>query len=234
MKGMKIAIIIPAYNEEKSLAGVLKAIPAELPGVTLLETVVINDGSTDKTAAVARKHDTTLLTHPINRGQGAALQTGFSYALENDFDVAITFDADGQHSADEIKDILQPIISGNYDVALGSRFSKKAPQNLSRARFFVLKAGVLFTRIVSRVKVSDTHNGFRAFHRRALSSIHLIHDKMEHASELLDEIGRHKLRYCEVPVTVQYTDYSTSKKTGNKNSDAIKIAFKILASKILK
>jgi len=228
---MNLAVVIAAYNEEKRLGEVVAGLPRQLADVADVEIVVVNDGSRDFTADVAREAGATVLSHRINRGQGAALQTGFDYAKRHGKQIVVTFDADGQHLAEEIPDIIRPVLLDEADIVLGSRFLDRRPENLSAMRRLTLKGGVVFTRAVSQVRVTDTHNGFRALGPRALDAISIRHDKMEHASEIIDQVGRHGLRYVEVPVTIRYTDYSVAK--GQRNSNAIRIAAKILLDKML-
>lgn len=229
---MKVGIVIAAYNEEKSIEKVLRGLPSKLKGVSAIMPIVVSDGSTDGTLCITRSvPGVTALDHVINRGQGAALYTGFRYAMKKKCDIIVSFDADGQHSATEISDVIAPIVEDRADIVLGSRFLGKKPTNLSRSRRFTLKAGVLFTAVLSRIKVTDTHNGFRAFRSEALRLVRMNQDRMEHASEILDEISRLNLRYVEVPVTIAYTDYSKAK--GQSSLGALKIAFKMLVHKLL-
>ena len=124
------------------------------------------------------------------------------------------------------------LVDGNYDVVLGSRFLSIKPQDMSSLRVDVLKAGVVYTRLLSHVKVTDTHNGFRAFSCSALSRMKLVQDRMEHASEILDQIGRLHLKFTEVPVTIVYNDYSKQK--GQSNSNAWRIAGKMIVHKLMR
>lgn len=228
---MKLAVVIAAYNEAGQIAKVVSSIPRALPGVAKVEAIVVDDCSGDETATLAAQAGAVVLRHKINRGQGAALQTAFSYVLDHGFDLAVTFDADGQHKANEIADVIRPVVKGEVDVALGSRFLERKPENLTLMRKITLKLGVIFTRFISRVDITDTHNGFRALNRQAIERIYLRHDRMEHASELIDQVGQHRLRYCEVPVTIHYSDYSMAK--GQKSSNALRIAAKIILDKLL-
>lgn len=228
---MKLAVVIAAYNEAERLGSVLATLPRQLADISDVEIVVVNDGSSDFTANVAADSGVTVLSHKINRGQGAALQTGFDYARRQAKQIVVTFDADGQHCPEEIPDIIHPILTDEADIVLGSRFLDRQPENITAMRRMTLKGGVAFTRMVSQVKITDTHNGFRALGPRALDTISIKHDKMEHASEIIDQVGTRRLRYVEVPVTIRYTDYSMAK--GQRNSAALRIAAKILIDKYL-
>jgi glycosyltransferase involved in cell wall biosynthesis len=126
------------------------------------------------------------MKHILNRGQGAALQTGIRFALEQGARVIVTFDADGQHDPDDIPAMIAPVLNGECDVTLGSRFLGHA-HNIPITRKMMLKGGILFTWFVSGIQVTDVHNGFRAFSREAARQISIRIDRMGHASELLDQ-----------------------------------------------
>jgi len=214
-------IVIPAFNEEKKIAEVIDSLRKE--GYTRI--IVVDDGSEDLTYSKAKSPGVTTLKHAINRGQGAALKTGIEYALEQGAEIIVTFDSDGQHSAEDIKRLIQPIEEGKADMVLGSRFLNKE-SNVPVVRKIFLKGGALIFRLMYGVRLTDSHNGLRAFSRKAAQTIRLTQDKMEHASEIIEEIGRRKLKYLEVPVTIKYTSYSLEK--GQKTSNAFKIIFKMI------
>ena len=219
-------VIVPAYNEAEPL-GALLATLCQQP----YRVVVVDDGSSDATAEVAGRHPVYLLRHLCNLGQGAALRTGLDFALARGAGILVTFDADGQHGADDIQRLVDPILEGRVDVTLGSRFLGRA-EGLPISRRCILKLGVLFTRVFSQVRVTDTHNGLRGFSRDAARKIPITEDGMAHASQILDEIRRQKLRFCEVPVHVRYTDRTLQK--GQSNWNAVKVAGKFLVGRILR
>ena len=221
-----IWIVIAAFNEEKSLGSVIDSLKAQ--GYDNI--VVVDDGSSDRTFDIAKEKGVFALKHCINRGQGAALQTGIDFALQNNAGVIVTFDADGQHDASEIKDLITPLSEG-YSVALGSRFLDKRA-NLPFSRKLILKAGALLCRLFYGLKITDTHNGFRAFSRAAAKKIRITADRMEHGSQILDEISKHKLKYKEVPVTIKYSSYSMKK--GQSSMNAVKIFLKMVIDKFFK
>jgi glycosyltransferase involved in cell wall biosynthesis len=218
-----IFVVIPAYNEERCVGGVVARLKQEFSHV-----VVVDDGSTDQTAALSRQAGAEVLNHLINRGQGAALKTGIDYALARGADIIVTFDADGQHHAEDIAALVAPIMAQSFDVALGSRFLAGGCE-VPRGRKIVLKCGVWFTRLVSRIRVTDTHNGLRALSRHSAQCIQIRQDGMAHASEILDEIARHRLRFSEVPMRVVYTQYSREK--GQSSMAAFRIALDFLLGK---
>lgn len=221
---MNTWVIIAAYNEARVIRGVVGGVKKKYSQV-----VVVDDNSDDYTITEAREAGAVVLEHLINRGQGAALKTGIAYALQQGADAIVTFDADGQHDPNEIAAMIEPIETGEVDVTLGSRFLKDG-SNVPPLRKIALRAGITFTKIMSRIKVTDTHNGFRAMNRPAAEKIRIIQDRMAHASEILDEIVRHKLRYKEVPVTITYSYYSREK--GQSTLSMFRIAFKIFVHKL--
>lgn len=216
-------VVIAAYNEAKMIGEVVR-------GVRQYESrvIVVDDCSRDATGLRATEAGAVVLRHPINRGQGAALRTGFAYALMQGADIVVTFDADGQHQAHEISSIVAPVASGEVQAALGSRFIGATESNVPAIRRLVLKAGILFTRALSGLNITDTHNGFRALSRSTLSMVRLSEDRMAHASEILHEIARNKISYCEVPVTIRYTDYSVSR--GQSSLNAVRIATRMVVT----
>jgi len=190
--------------------------------------VVVDDGSTDQTATAAAAAGAIVVSHLINRGQGAALKTGIEYALSCGAEAIVTFDSDGQHRIEDVDALLAPVLEGKYDVVLGSRFLGEG-SCVPFGRKLTLKLGVLFTRLVSGIRVTDTHNGLRALSRTAAEKIQIRQDRMAHASEILDEIARLKLRYAEVPTRILYTEYSQTK--GQKSSAALRIVWDFLVGK---
>lgn len=222
-----VFIVIPAYNEEKSIAGVIGSLAEE--GYS--NVIVVDDGSKDSTSAAAERTCATVLRHIINRGQGAALQTGISHALEEGAEIIVTFDADGQHDAKEIKNLTAPIRKNEADAVLGSRFLSGNTSNIPVLKKIILKGGVVFTWIFSGKKLTDTHNGFRAFSRKAAQGIAIKHDGMEHASEIIDQICRKKISFREVPVTIKYSDYS--RKKGQSAFNSFRIVFRLLMRKLM-
>jgi len=213
-------IVIAACNEAGWVGDVVRQVRAGWPDV-----VVVDDGSVDATGAEARDAGAVVLTHVINRGQGAALRTGMEYALAQGADVVVTFDADGQHRAEDIETLVAPVRDHGFDVVLGSRFLRGSPR-IPPLRKVTLKLGVIFTRWVSGIRVTDTHNELRAFSRKAAAQMTIRQDRMAHASEILDTIARRRLRYCEVPTVVRYTEHSLRK--GQRSSAAFRIALEFL------
>jgi polyprenyl-phospho-N-acetylgalactosaminyl synthase len=217
-------IVVPAYNEATRIDATLRSLAGFQPRV-----VVVDDGSRDGTLAFALQHRVFALRHSVNCGQGAALQTGIDFALAQHAEYIVTFDADGQHSPDDIGPLLAPLLAGTSQVALGSRFLGQA-MGIPWSRRALLKLGVAFTRIVSRMRVTDVHNGLRAFSRAAAVSIRIQHDGMAHASEILDQVHRAGLRYCEVPVSIRYTAESIRK--GQSSWNALHVVTDLVLGRI--
>lgn len=220
MKKKQTWIVIAALNEEATIRKVLSEVARFCDKI-----VVVDDGSTDRTFLEAKNKKTVVLRHLVNLGQGAALQTGFDYAKRLDCDIVVTYDADGQFEPTDISKIVKPIILNKADVVLGSRFMGKAI-NMPFVKCLILRLGLLFTRIFADIKLTDTHNGFRAFSRSALNQIEITHNGWAHPSDIIYQISKNKFRVAEVPVTVFYTDYSKHK--GQRNLEALKIPVELI------
>jgi glycosyltransferase involved in cell wall biosynthesis len=222
----RVWIVIPAYKEAGRIRTTLEELLPHYPNV-----VVVDDGSPDDCGSIAKLCGVWVVRHPINRGQGAAIQTGIDFALGRGAASIVTFDSDGQHDPADIPAMLAPIRSGEVDVALGSRFLGRTV-GMPASRRIVLKLAVLFTRVASRIRVTDTHNGLRALSRRAAEAIRIRQDRMAHASEILDEIRRLRLRYTEVPVTIRYSAATLAK--GQSSWNAVLILWQFFVGKVVK
>ena len=204
-RGNSVWIVIPGFNEAGMIARTLASIEAWAPNI-----VVVDDGSSDDTAGEAERGAAHVLRHPINLGQGAALGTGIRYALLQGADYVITFDADGQHCADDIDVLLKTARDRTVDVVLGSRFLGDA-QNMPRTRRWLLKSAAAYTRMSTGLALTDAHNGLRLFTRRAAEQMRIRQNRMAHASEVVEWLGSSGLRVAEAPVKIVYTDYSLAK-----------------------
>ena len=221
-----VFVIVAARNEGKVLARTIE------PLVELgYSVVVVDDGSCDDTSTVARGLGVHSLRHLVNLGQGAALQTGMTYALSKGAAVCVHFDADGQHRVDDLPAMLEPIARGEADVALGSRFLRATDAQAVPARKrAVLRVGVLVNAVMTGLWLSDAHNGFRALSRSAAEKVELCHNGFSHASEILRQIRKHRLRHVEVPTTVLYSSYSMAK--GQSMWNAFNIVFDLATGMI--
>lgn len=156
---MKTLVIIPAYNEALNIVQTVESLISACPEV---DYMIVNDCSGDDTAKICREHGFRYLSLPINLGIGGGMQTGYRYAAEHGYDIAVQFDGDGQHNAEYIKDLIAPIESGEADLVIGSRFIKKEGFQTSRMR----RAGIgmlgAVLRLCGHVKITDATSGFRA------------------------------------------------------------------------
>lgn len=225
----RLLLVIPAYNEEKSIAKVLHNLPRRLPSVSSIDTLVVDDGSTDNTLKEAGKHASRVLHHTLNRGLGGALGTGFEYAKRHTYDFVITFDADGQHHPSDLKKILSPLVKNRADVVVGSRLLKKT--SMPPLRQIVNKLSNIVTYILFGVWISDSQSGLRGFSRSAIERIHIRSQGMEVSSEIFKEVGRLKLRVVEVPVKTIYTNYSLTK--GQRISNAPNVVWKLVLHRFI-
>jgi glycosyltransferase involved in cell wall biosynthesis len=221
-----VYVVIPAYNEEKTITPVIHDVQQYARQI-----IVVDDGSVDNTGTLAQKEGVVVLRHIVNRGQGAAIKTGIDYALMNGADVIVTFDSDGQHIGSDIPRVIQPILNGKVDVVIGSRFLDRK-SNVPLKRKIVLKLAILFTWMVNGIKLTDAHNGLRAFSHQAAQKINIKQDRMAHASEFIHEISKHKFLFQEVPVTIRYTNYSMQK--GQRTLNSLKIVFDLVMGEVRK
>jgi hypothetical protein len=195
----EILIIVPAYNEEGGIREVLRRVPEEILGYAV-KIVVVDDGSTDDTAAIVREEGLPIVTHVVNRGQGDALRTGFQIARTERSDIVINLDADGQYKPEEIERLVKPIIEDRADFVLGSRFMGFYEEAGSVRHVGV----VFFSKLISLltgVKISDCTNGFRAIRVSELHKLDLREDRFN-ATEIILEGLKNRLRFEQVPVTM--------------------------------
>ena len=220
------AVVIAAYNEAKMIGEVVADIRRVFARV-----IVVDDGSRDGTASIAQAAGATVLVHPINLGQGAALQTGIAYALRSGAQQVVTFDADGQHRPEDGLNMIEVMTKQQAQVVLGSRFLG-ATENMPASRRWLLRAATVFTRLTTGLKVTDAHNGLRLLRADAAAAIRIRQNRMAHASEILEEIARHGLSYVEAPVVVRYTEYSRAK--GQSGFGAFNIVLDLLLARMRK
>ncbi|MCH7549787.1 MAG: glycosyltransferase family 2 protein [Candidatus Krumholzibacteriota bacterium] len=223
-----IYLIVPTFNEARVLEHGLEEVIGRG-----YEVVVVDDGSTDDTGEILERLGVHALRHPVNLGQGAALQTGMTYALLRGADVVVHFDADGQHRSEDIATLLEPIFSGEVDVVLGSRFLRSSDaREVPPGRRVVLRCARVINGLLTGVWLSDAHNGFRALNRHAAESIYLLENRMAHASEILLQIRRSHLRYVERPTTIAYTEYSQEK--GQSAWNGVRIVIDLVLRRIFR
>lgn len=221
--------LIPIYNEANVIGHVLD----HLFESNCRDIVIVNDGSTDHSADIIKTYQhITLIHHPINRGQGAALATGLDYLSHiKDCAYVVTFDADGQHQVDDALKMIQYLEEhADLDLLIGSRFIDNAQSNVPPLRQIILKLGVIFLRFIYALPLTDTHNGLRVIRKRAIHLIIPSLDDFSHASEILHLIKINNLKYQEYPTNILYSTYSLNKGQGSLNS--INIALKTLWHKL--
>ena len=199
-------LVVPLFNEETVIADVVRDARRTFPHV-----VVVDDGSSDRGADAAAAAGAMVVRHPVNLGQGAALQTGFEYARSvPSMRWVVTFDADGQHQVSDVLEMLELARSQDLQVVFGSRFldDRTTPSLMKRV---ILRLAVGYTNVTTGTKLTDAHNGLRVMRREVVEGIDITQNRMAHASELVAQIGEMKVRYAESPVHILYTDYSKSK-----------------------
>lgn len=212
------AIVIPVFNEAMVIGAVIEAVAKDFHHI-----ICVDDGSSDVSAGEILKTSAYLVRHPINMGQGAALQTGIEFARSlPDVSRFVTYDADGQHRLADVHSMLATLDQKNVDIVLGSRFLGET-KNMPFSKLVILKAAIVFSNATSGIKLTDTHNGLRVFTKKVADKMQITQPDMSHASEILEFIAREKFSFVEVPVTIEYTDYSKAK--GQSGMNAINIAF---------
>ena len=166
-----------------------------------------------------------MINHLINIGQGAALQTGITHALDSGADIIVTFDADGQHQVTDANAMIERIRQDDCDVLLGSRFLGTTV-GMSRARRYMLKLAIAFSNLTSRQRLTDAHNGLRVMNRKAAACLDITQFGMAHASEIIQQFQNAGMRIREYPVTIHYTEYSKSK--GQRSLNAVNVLIDLL------
>jgi len=199
--------IVPAYNEEGAIGGVIDELRAFDPG---LDVVVVADGSVDRTAEVAAAHGAHVVRLPFNLGIGGAVQTGFRYASENGYDVAVRLDGDGQHDPTELPKVLGPVLAGDADIVVGSRFVGDETYKPSLSRKLGIRLLAFVVSSIARQRVTDTTSGFQALNRKALAlfAADYPHDYPEVEGMVMTI--RHRLRLQEVPVRMREREHGRS------------------------
>jgi hypothetical protein len=199
---LRLLVIMPAHNEADSIVNTIESLAREKPDWDIL---VVNDGSTDATSALARRADAIVLDLPCNLGVGGAMQTGYLYARENGYDVAIQFDADGQHRANQIERLLEPIAAGQADMVVGSRLLGGIKYRFSFERFLGSRLLARLVSLLTGRKITDPTSGFRAVGRRGIEffSRHYPQAWLGDTVEALVELARHGMEIREVPVKMR-------------------------------
>lgn len=219
---MKVAAIVPAYNEAGRVADVVRALARHADFV-----IVVDDGSSDRTAEAALEAGAVVLVHAVNRGQGAALKTGTEAALRHGADIIVHIDADGQHDPEALPKLVAPIMAGETDVVFGSRFLGAAADGMPFSRKLLLRAARVFSAFALGLpeRMTDPQSGLRALSATAARQVDFHQDRMAHCSEILRLVTHSPLRWTEVPITVRYTRQTLAK--GQKAGDAFGIVWQL-------
>ena len=200
-------IIVPAFNEAQVIGDVV----ADLRSV-FANVVCVDDGSRDDTAGVALRSGAHVVRHPVNLGQGAAIQTGVEYARgRSGAEIFATFDADGQHRVKDVARMAQRLARGDADIVIGTRFAGDITSNTPPLKRVILRAAAWLSPSSRRLGLTDAHNGLRVFNRTVAENLNLTMSGMSHAGEFIKLIDENRWRAVEEPVEILYTDYSMSK-----------------------
>ena len=209
----KVAIIIPAFNEARRIGQVLQ----DLQPLNC-DLIVVDDASNDGTYAVAQKFANYHTRHAVNLGQGAALKTGTDLAQKLNYDIVVHSDADGQFRVEDIKAIIDKITSTDVDVVLGSRFMNVKSESMPIKKRIILWIAKVFSKLFLKLKFSDPQIGLRAFKTKVYHKLDWQKNDFQHCSEILGLISKNDLSFDEIPVIVNYDEYTTSKKVKPKMS----------------
>lgn len=225
---MKLAIIMPAFNEEEVLASVIKSLPKKLNGIDEIVSIVIDDGSSDSTYKIAKKHAHHVVRNLVNMGVGTATKIGIEAAKMLEVDIIVTMDSDGQHSPDDITRIIKPIVEDGHDIVIGTRMLEKKDMPFIKT---IGNWGMnVITFLVFQKWVSDSQSGMKAMSKNAFTKIQIDSAGYEICSEIIGEAKFHRLKMTEIPIKTIYTDYSKIK--GQNIFNAINIFTRILSLRV--
>ncbi|WP_053738192.1 glycosyltransferase family 2 protein [Nocardia sp. NRRL S-836] len=200
-------LIVPCYNEGQVIEEVIRHARQTFPNI-----VCVDDGSKDDSAAGIRAGGAHLVQHPVNLGQGAAIQTGIEYARKQPgAKYFVTFDADGQHRIEDVLVMLERLRSEDVDIVVGTRFRGDVQESVPWIKRLVLKTVVLLSPRTRSLGLTDAHNGLRVFNKKVADEMNITLNGMGHASEIVELISVRNWRVTEEPVTILYTEYSMSK-----------------------
>ncbi|QQG51686.1 MAG: glycosyltransferase family 2 protein [Candidatus Berkelbacteria bacterium] len=232
---MRLAVIIPAYNEAKVIGEVLDRFLDTTKKLRRsgfqCELLVIDDGSSDKTAEIARSKGTRVVSHIVNLGLGGAISTGLLIARREGFDAAITIDSDGQHSPKDLEAMAKEVAKKKADFIVGSRWLKDDGDAPFLRRFGNKYVMNILTLVFTGVRTSDSQSGLRAFGPRAVEKLRLIPSRMEVSTEIFREVGRHSLKIREIPIEAIYTEYSLRK--GQRVLNGLNITWRLMMRRLL-
>ena len=202
---MKIIIGIPAFNEEKNIAGIISKLKR-----TTKDIIVCNDGSTDLTAEIAEEMGALVINHEKNLGYGGAIRSIFLKAKDLNGDVLVTFDADGQHRIEDLNKVINPILDGQSDIVIGSRFLDGSKKEVPQYRKVGIKVITKITNVTIKKDLTDSQSGFRAYSKRVLNEIKPVESGMGVSTEILIKASSKNLKISEVPIKILYGENSST------------------------
>jgi glycosyltransferase involved in cell wall biosynthesis len=213
-------LVVPVYNEAQVIGDVVRHARQTFPNI-----VCVDDGSADASAERIHEAGAHLVRHPVNLGQGAAIQTGVSYAKSQPgAKYFVTFDADGQHQVDDVVRMLKRLQAEEFDIVVGTRFLAGADtSHIPWIKRFVLRTVVMLSPRTRRLGLTDAHNGLRVFNRTVADTLNITINGMGHASEFVELIDHHHWKVAEEAVTILYTEYSMAK--GQSLINGVNIVF---------
>ena len=226
-KEIKLLVYIPALNEEKNIANVIKQIPKSIPGIDKVECLVVDDGSIDQTAEVSRSCGAHVVSHGMNQGVGMAFQSAVQFAWDNAADILVGIDADGQFDPAEIPDIIRPILDNQTDMVIGNRFSQGMPKYMPRLKYMGNKWIASLVSSISGQKFQDVSCGFRAYNREALLRLNVF-EKFTYTHQSILSLVYQGLRVMEMPIGIRYYPDRKSRVAGSISKYAIKTSKIIL------
>lgn len=227
----RVCVIVPAYNEATVIKDVIKAskkVFAKAKGYDI-DVVLVNDGSKDDTLRQAKKGGAIVIDHILNSGAGGATLTGLAYARANDYDIAATMDADGQHAPEDVLEGIRQIDQQQADLLIGSRLINS--EGMSRTKVIGNKGLSLITRLLFGIAVTDSQSGLRIYSRRAIDQLDWKSTGYEFCSEMIWRAKQAVLQIGEYPIQAIYTDYSRAK--GQNNWNAINIVKRLFKQRLV-
>jgi glycosyltransferase involved in cell wall biosynthesis len=224
MPEQRLTFLVPAFNEAGSIAACVRDALSVAD-----QAIVIDDGSTDDTGDIALEAGATVARHRVNLGQGAAIQTGIELALLGDATHIVTFDADGQHRAEDALRMVDRLDAEGLDVVLGTREGQR-PAGMPLERYALLRAGLIYSRLTTGLDLTDTHNGLRVFTADAASRLQITQNRMAHASQILTRIAELGLAWAEEPVEVSYAGFDLGQ--GQSSLAALRIVTDLIRGRL--
>ena len=200
---MKLLVYIPAFNEEETIKEAIKAVPKNIDGVDSFNILVVDDGSIDNTANLAKEAGAIVISHGVNKKVGMAFRTALNYARDNKYDILVSIDADRQFDANQIPDIIKPILRNEADMVLGNRFSKGMPENMSKSKYWGNKLMSKLISFITKQTFRDVSCGFRAYGKEALFRLNL-YGKFTYTQETILDMAYKKIKIKEMPISIKY------------------------------